>query len=195
MHHRGSRATGGAGLQRMSAEPARGVGREVLLVAAAVTALTIGLLCYVAWRAPGTAQWLPAAAGLGAAAGGGVPGLLRGWLPSFVHPFAFALLTAAAAPSARQRLPIVGPCGGWWLVGIAFEAMQHPVLAAAMADLLSAWTAALPGLGLFARPLLRFATAGRFDVGDLAATTVGALAAALLLLAVDLRSRRAHEQP
>ena len=39
------------------------------------------------------------------------------------------------------------------------------------------------------------ATAGRFDVGDLAATTVGALAAALLLLAVDLRSRRAHEQP
>lgn len=185
---------GGAGLLRASVDGARGVGREVLLVATAVTALAIGLLCYVAWRAPGTAQWLPAAAGLGPAPGGGMPGLLGGWLPSFVHPFAFALLTAAAAPAARQGSPILGACGGWWLVGIAFEAMQHPAVAAAMADRLAAWTAALPGLGLLARPLLRYAVAGRFDVGDLAATTLGALAAAMVLAAVDLRFRQAHEQ-
>jgi hypothetical protein len=62
----------------MSTHAERGVGREVLLVAAAVTALAISLLYCVAWRAPGAAQWLPAAAGLGAAAGGGVPGLLGG---------------------------------------------------------------------------------------------------------------------
>jgi hypothetical protein len=153
--------------------------REGVLAATGLTALAVGLLCYVAWRAPGTAQWLPAAAALGSAPGGGLSGLLVGWLPSLVHPFAFALLTAAAS----RRSPAFGACAGWWLVGIAFEALQHPAVAAA-----------LPELADLPQPLLRFAAAGRFDVGDLVATTLGALAAARVLVTVERRSRRLHEQ-
>ena len=53
--------------------------------------LLIGLWVYLADRAPGHAMWVPAWPRLG---GGASFGVIGQWLPSFVHPFAFILLTA-----------------------------------------------------------------------------------------------------
>jgi len=86
------------------------------------------------------------------------------WLPSFVHPFAFALLTVAAR--SRRAAPPGDACAAWWALNVAFEAAQHPQLRL------------LPGT---------------FDVGDIAAATLGALgAAAVIRLAQRLEERHAH---
>lgn len=84
------------------------------------------------------------------------PALLFGaagqWLPSFIHVFAFSLFTAAA--SARRDAPNYGACVGWWAVNVAFECGQHPSLH---------WVR------------------GTFDPADIAAATLGAISAALVL--------------
>jgi hypothetical protein len=54
-------------------------------------ALLVGMLVYMADQDPARATLFPRIAALDALLGG--PGA---WLPSFVHPFAFSLLTAAA---------------------------------------------------------------------------------------------------
>lgn len=123
-----------------------------ILVAAACSALATGLLVYVADRASS-----PPALVLPIASKGWGPffGLAGQWLPSFLHPFAFALLTAAARP--RDASPAYGACFAWWAVNVLLEAGQHPRLR-----------------------LLQ----GTFDVGDVMAATLGALAAAAVIALV-----------
>ena len=120
-----------------------------ILVAVACSALATGLLIYVADRASAPpALVFPFVL----REGGPFFGLAGQWLPSFLHPFAFALLTAAARP--RDAAPAYGSCVAWWAVNVLLEAGQHPRLR-----------------------LLQ----GTFDVGDIAAATLGALAAAAVL--------------
>ena len=120
-----------------------------LLVAVACSALATGLLIYLADRASAPPA-LIAPFAWGAAAP--LFGVFGQWLPSFVHPFAFALLTAAARP--RSARPAYDACAGWWAVNVLFEAGQR--------------------FHLFH---------GTFDPGDIAAATLGALAAAAVIRA------------
>ncbi|MEP6501802.1 MAG: hypothetical protein ABJD97_00600 [Betaproteobacteria bacterium] len=106
-------------------------------------------------------------------------GLIGAWLPAFVHPFAFSLFTAAVlGPSARPRY---GACAAWALVNIAFELGQHASLKAPLADALHAH----PGPSAPVRWLADYFLRGTFDVGDLLAIVLGALAAACLLHALQ----------
>ena len=52
-------------------------------------------------------------------------GVLGQWLPSFVHPLAFSLFTAAAG---NYRRPYCA-CVAWWAVNVLFEFAQHPRVA------------------------------------------------------------------
>ena len=134
--------------------------------------LGIGLLVYLADRPPGHAQLLPAWPLPG---GGTWFGSLGSWLPSFVHPFAFSLLTVAVlAPSPRPRL---GVCAAWGALNAAFELGQLPQAAAWLGAALH--ESALPSA--LADPLADYFRRGRFDVADLAALTLGSLAAAAVL--------------
>lgn len=145
---------------------------RVLPCAAGLWALAAGTLVYLADRDPARVMALPASAAL---AVGPLFGATGGWLPSFVHPFAFSLFSAAARPRAAR--PAYGACLFWWAVNVAFEAVQWPPLRDALA------TALPPGWGAFApaRWLASFAQQGRFDVADLLAVSAGTLAAAGLL--------------
>lgn len=164
--------------------------RCIGLVAAAFIALAVGLLFYVSQRAPGSAQWLPAWALLDGHRTGWLAAV-GGWLPSFVHPFAFALLSASLrAPRTAAAAPAFGACAAWWLVGVLFEGLQHPSVASVLLRESATWTAESPLASALVRPLLRFAAGGTFDVGDLVATTAGALAAAAVLWAADRAQRR-----
>ena len=148
--------------------------RMSMLAAIGVAALMIGVLVYLADRSPSHPGLLPAAWALD---GGPLFGSLGAWLPSFVHPFAFALLGAALQPP--RAAPVYGGCLGWWLVNVAFEVGQHPRIAPTLVD-------ALGGAGADsapARALANYFAQGRFDAGDLLAATLGALAAAALLRA------------
>jgi hypothetical protein len=145
---------------------------------AAGLACAFGLLVYMTDRSAAGVALMPNVLALG---GGPMFGALGLWLPSFVHPFVFALLGAALrAPGAA---PAYGACLGWWAVNVAFEAGQHARIAPRVAEALRE----LGVDGAWSRPLTGYLSRGTFDVGDLIAATLGALAAAALLHAVHRR--------
>ena len=82
--------------------------RSALLLAVAVTALALGTLVYLTDRAPDHAVLVPHLAGFGATP---IFGATGAWLPSFVHPLAFALLTAAVLPATSPWR--YGGCAAW----------------------------------------------------------------------------------
>ncbi len=146
-----------------------------LLVTTGLLVLTLGVLVYLTDRDAARAALIPAAAAL---AGSSLFGVIGHWLPSFAHPFAFSLFTAAVAGPGDA--PAYRACFVWWVVNIAFETAQHPRLSLAIAEGLQ------DGLGRTwpARLASAYVLNGTFDVNDLVAATAGALAAALLLYVV-----------
>jgi hypothetical protein len=108
-------------------------------------------------------------------------GALGGWLPSFVHPFAFSLFTAASRPAGAS--PAYAACIAWWVVNVAFEIAQSRGIAAVIARNVEN---AL-GRTSVTQPLTNYLLRGTFDLGDLMAATAGALAAAGVLTFVHRR--------
>jgi hypothetical protein len=147
-------------------------GKPARLVALGCLALGIGVLVYLTDRDPSRAALIPAVAALSQSQLFGVVGL---WLPSFVHPFAFSLFTAALQPPGRP--PAYWACALWWGIDVGFELAQAPLLGAPLARGLghSLWPAWLVD------SLSNYAAHGTFDVADLIAATAGALAAAVVL--------------
>ena len=150
--------------------------RAALLVLIGCVALSLGLLVYLADRVGSHAVLVPSIAAL---EGRNLFGALGQWLPSFVHPLAFSLFTAAVLqPGAAARW---GACTFWGLVNVAFEVGQHQAL-------VSAWSAALRGdVGDWAIPrsMLNYFLRGTFDPYDVCAALLGALAAGAVLKCVD----------
>jgi hypothetical protein len=154
--------------------------RNVGLAALGIGALLLGLLVYWVDRTPGHAMPIAAVDALGGGPSFGVWGL---WLPSFVHPLAFGLFTAALLPTRSGWR--VGACVLWGAVNAAFEFGQHALVSAALAAML------LGGAGPAAAPwrqaLARYFVAGTFDGGDLVATVLGTAVAVAVLHAASRR--------
>lgn len=142
---------------------------------AAGLAFGLGLLVYLADRQAANSLLLPRFAALDT---GPFFGVVGQWLPSFVHPFAFSLLSAAALrrPLASMRAAY-SLCAFWWAVNLAFELGQHDRFSGPTAEALQF------GLGhnALTAAISQFFLRGRFDWGDVAALSVGALAAAAVL--------------
>ena len=101
-------------------------GPSVRLAALGCLALAAGTLVYLTDRDPSRAALIPA---IPALAGLGLFGGPGAWLPSFVHPFAFSLFTAAIQPARRS--PAYWACALWWAINVAFEIAQAPTSARA----------------------------------------------------------------
>jgi hypothetical protein len=160
-------------------------GRPALLAALGWLALAVKTLVYLTDRGASRPVLAPA---VGAFAGSSVFGAIGQWLPSFVHLFSFALFTAAAVPPRLS--PAYGACVAWCAVSIAFEVGQHPHLNAHLAEAI--W-------GAFGQtPLTRFVAnyflRGTFDVGDIVAAMLGALAAAVVLRLMHCSLENSHAQ-
>ena len=147
--------------------------RSASLAAVGSVAFAVGLLVYLADRDPSKAALIPTVAAL---TGSHVFGLLGGWLPSFVHTFAFSLFTAAALP--ERAAPRYGACVVWFAVNVAFEIGQHPQISVRLAEALHGGLGVLP----FSRSLANYFVHGTFDPGDIVAALLGALAAGCVLL-------------
>lgn len=157
--------------------------REAALWAAGLTALLLGTLVYVTDRAAGSAWLLPT---LDWPAGRGWFGAAAPWLPSAVHAFAFALLSAALLPPRRSMYAMA--CAAWVAIDLAFETGQHPAIATELSMHLES---ALPAA--IAQPLARYFRAGTFDPADLGAVLLGGLAAWALLCWTHHEAEAAHE--
>ena len=142
------------------------------LAAGGVAALAVGLLVYLCDRGASSTALLPASWAL---AGGPMFGALGAWLPSFVHPLAFSLFTAALLPP--RAAPAYGVCAGWCAVNLAFEVGQHPSVSGALGHgVQDAF-----GNGPMSTALARYFVRGTFDVADAVAAVLGSLAAAAVM--------------
>ena len=125
----------------------------------AVAALITGVLVYVLDRPAGSTRFLPESVEI-ANAGGGYFGALGANLPSFLHVYAFILLTAVVLRPGKRGLFML--CIAWFCIDLVFELQQYA--AQCCAD-------------TFANTPLLFAAGGSFDPWDIAALAFGALAA------------------
>lgn len=144
----------------------------------------VGLLVYMTDRDAASAMLFPTIAALDV---GPVFGSVGPWLPSFVHPFAFSLFTAAAM--LPRASPAYGACGAWWAVNVVFEVAQH----AQFSGYIAASLQLIIGPTWLTQALSNYFLLGTFDVGDIAAATAAALAAAAVLYLIHLlEARHAH---
>jgi hypothetical protein len=141
--------------------------------------LLLGTLVYLLDRPAGSAwlvppQWQQAAPK-------GWFGPVGPWLPSFVHAFAFSVLTALSLP--RRPMALGGACVLWATIDSLAEVGQHPAFSGALAEALPRWL----GNGPVVTRVGRYFDHGVFDVGDLVAGLAGAALAYLALRRALLR--------
>ncbi len=160
-------------------------GRTAALLVIGCLSLAAGVLVYLSDRSASHALWVPAVASL---SGRHLFGAIGQWLPSFVHPLAFSLFSAALlVPRPGWRY---GACAFWFVVNGAFEIGQHPQVREPLADALRQ----VLGHGQVARVIENYFLRGTFDVGDLVAAALGAAVAAGILHCLHLH-RKAHRAP
>ncbi|MCW8934921.1 MAG: hypothetical protein OQK98_09365 [Gammaproteobacteria bacterium] len=100
-------------------------------------------------------------------------------MPSFLHVYAFILLTAVVLNPSRTGLILI--CFGWMGVELFFEIGQHPFLAQSLTDWVPAWFAGFPYLEVASTYFL----SGTFDPVDVLFIIIGAAAALLTLYKVQ----------
>jgi hypothetical protein len=153
-------------------------GAQARLFALGCLALGVGVLVYLTDRDPSRAALIPAVTVLRQSHLFGAVGL---WLPSFVHPFAFSLFTAAV--QSPRRSPAYWACAMWWAINVAFEVAQAPNVSANAADVLPH----LLGQTWLTDTIANYLLRGTCAVADIVAATAGATAAAAVLRFIHFR--------
>ena len=163
----------------------KGWGRSASVAGIGCVAFAVGLLVYLTDRDSSKAALIPTVAWL---AGSKVFGALGGWLPSFVHTFAFSLFTAAVLP--ERAVPRYGVCVVWFAVNVGFEIGQHPQISVRLAEVLQGAFGGIP----LTQPLASYFVHGTFDPGDIVAALLGAMAAAAALRLMHRGRKENHAQ-
>ena len=146
-----------------------------LHVLISTVALFLGLLVYLCDRQPEHVYFL--SHGLVLAHGiHSLFGVVGNFLPTFVHVYAFILLTAAVAGSTRAWL--IRICAAWFVIASVFEVAQHPAISSIVAAVVPAWFARIPVLDNTAVYFLN----GTFDVLDLLSIALGTVAAYITVM-------------
>ncbi len=130
--------------------------------------LGVGVLVYALDRTGGT-YFLPA--WLVRNNGPSVFGAVGAHLPTFVHSFAFVLITAAVLRPWPRLLP--GICVAWFVIECAFEIGQWEPLGARIAAGVPAWFDGLPVLEATGAYFSR----GTFDPLDIFSIGLGVIGA------------------
>ena len=154
---------------------------EVLQITAAIGALCIGVLVYVLDRHTEFVYFLS-----GWPSFNSVPvgffGNIGDYLPTFVHVYAFILLTVVVAVPAISKL--VPVCLAWFAIDSLFELAQlNPI---------AQWIGSHTPMGFSGIPFLDntadYFLSGTFDMLDLLSIATGALAAYLTIVIITRRA-------
>ena len=157
---------------------------EISLLWLAALSLGLGVLVYALDRS-GTAYFLPS--WLGRDAGPAVFGQLGRHLPTFVHPFAFVLITVAVLRPVPRLLPAV--CVAWFAIDSAFEFGQLGPYGERIAAVVPAWLEGTPLLGATSSYFSR----GTFDPLDVLAIGLGVVGA-YLVVRLSQKEEITHEE-
>ena len=148
--------------------------------AAAVTALFIGVFVYSLDRQPESVYFISSWMALGDNINPFF-GAIGDQLPTFVHVYAFILLTMAVVSTTRKyALPI---CLFWLIIESLFELAQITVIAQWIAERVPEWFHGIPFLENTAAYFIR----GTFDILDLCSIAAGTLAAYLTIVLSNRR--------
>ncbi len=154
-------------------------------------ALALGVAVYLFDRNPRHVYLLPAWLSA-SAAHSATFGAFGAWLPSFLHTYAFAILTALAL-GATPRAVLAGSLI-WWGIGSLIELGQLPAVSQHIAALAPAWFDGRPVL----ENIVPYFTHGTFDPRDMAASAAGAALAGFTLMRFTIirftTEGRCHEQ-
>lgn len=149
--------------------------------AAAVTALFIGVFVYSLDRQPESVYFMSSWMALGDNMNPFF-GTIGEQLPTFVHVYAFILLTmAVVSPSRKYVLPI---CIFWLIIDSLFELAQITVIAHWIARHVPEWFHGIP----FLENTTAYFLGGTFDVLDLCSIAAGTLAAYLTIVSTQRNS-------
>jgi len=144
--------------------------RQRELLAIAIGTLCMGVLLYALDRQHDQVYFLSAWTPANYPATR-VFGSLGNYLPTFIHVYAFILLTVAvAAPAMNKVIPI---CLAWFTLDTLFEVAQIDSSAHWIAQHIPAWFSGIPFLGNTANYFLF----GTFDVRDLLSIAAGTITA------------------
>ena len=133
-------------------------------------ALVLGVLLYITDRSPEHIYFLNESFSL-YVNGQQVFGVIGNSLPSFVHVFAFILFSLSILSGNRRNLYTV--CVVWFVMDIAFEISQHPVVSAELLPLIPEWFQQVPILD----NVSSYLKYGTFDVLDVLAIALGTISA------------------
>ena len=142
---------------------------------AAVTALLIGVLVYLLDRQTESVYFMSSWMALGDSLNPFF-GTIGDQLPTFVHVYAFILLTMVVASPLRGSVLYI--CLFWFIIESLFELAQITVIALWIASYSSEWFHGIPLLENTAAYFL----GGTFDVIDLCSIAAGTLAAYLTIV-------------
>ncbi len=142
-----------------------------------LASLGLGVLVYLLDRPAERTYLIPDVLGHSMQGSAGLFGPLGQQLPTFLHTFAFCLLTAALLRVGWRGA--LGICTAWLSVDALFELGQRGDLAAWIARHVPGWFQHVPVLDNTASYFLR----GRFDPLDLASIVLGAALALPVILA------------
>lgn len=141
---------------------------DATLAAMAALSLLCGLVAYWVGRPAGSVYVLARLPAFPSVVHCDSCRVLANYLPDFVHPYAFILLTVAAvAWFGRRATGMI--CIGWAAVDILFEVGQHPGISASVAAAIPKWFDRVPVLD----SARGFFVAGRFDWHDVLAIALG----------------------
>ncbi len=148
---------------------------------AAAIALTIGVVVYLVDRRADSVYFVTHSI-LPAGEIDASFGVLGNHLPTFVHIYAFILLTAVLTASTRAHALAISLV--WLAIDSLFEFAQMPDMAQGIAGAVPDWFAGIP----FLENTSAYFLAGTFDVLDLYSIAAGALAAYVTILISNRRT-------
>lgn len=139
----------------------------------AVAALLIGVVVYLLDRQPERIYFIPQWLA-NSIKGGSFSGPLGSYLPTFVHVYAFILLTMAiVVPGGQYRRYLLLVCIFWFALDSVFEIAQLESVAHIIASHTPNWFTGIP----FLENTADYFLAGTFDALDLVSIGIGSMGA------------------
>jgi hypothetical protein len=148
-----------------------------------VLALGLGVAVYVLDRSSGQTYFLPDALSLHSGHSS-VFGKLGDHLPTFLHVFAFCLISSGILNGTRRGMLMI--CLFWLFIDAAFEIGQHPSVSKIIIPMIPDFFFDIPVLDNTAN----YFAQGRFDPVDLLSIFLGAACAYLLMRYMSSKPRR-----